>query len=322
MSGSIIGLVAFSLHLISAAAQNGSNVELIDPYTRFSDLNLSLPLNASFPVLQSTFETQPDCGEQAYHGYGRLQGLRALITGGDSGIGRAVVIAYLREGATVTINYLPEEESDAQALSSFVAEEGYTIERIPGDLRNETFCADLVTEAHSRMGGIDIFVGNAGYSGVTAGPNAPNITNHPTEQIQRTFETNFYANLWLARAVVPLLPRGGSIIYTASGTVSNPGPGNLDYGSSKAALVYFMRCLAMQVASSGIRVNAVAPALAYTPFLAASGFTPENLSGGSSPIGRIEQPVELSPLYVDLAAPDKTYISGEVYTAKGGSLGL
>lgn len=157
---------------------------------------------------------------------------------------------------------------------------------------------------------------------MTTGPKAPNITNHPTEQIQRTFETNFYANLWLARAVVPLLPRGGSIIYTASGTVSNPGPGHLDYGSSKAALVYFMRCLAMQVASSGIRVNAVAPALAYTPFLAAAGFTTENLSGGSSPLGRIEQPVELSPLYVDLAAPDKAYISGEVYTAKGGSLGL
>lgn len=138
------------------------NVELIDPVSRFSDLKLSLPANQGYPPLQHNFESPPDCGETSYKGRGRLQGLKALITGGDSGIGRAVVIAYLREGVNVTINYLPEEEQDAQDLADFVGKEGYSFNRIPGDLRNESFCTELVNEAAYRMDGLDILVGNAG----------------------------------------------------------------------------------------------------------------------------------------------------------------
>jgi NAD(P)-dependent dehydrogenase (short-subunit alcohol dehydrogenase family) len=255
-----------------------------------------------------------------------LQGLRALITGGDSGIGRAAVIAYLREGAQVAINYLPGEEVDAQDLADFVAEEGFTIERIPGDLTNETFCDFLPGEAARRLGGLDILVGNAGWAPPQFGPGALPITNHTTEQILRVFRTNIFANLFLVRAAVPLLSPGGSIIFTTSGMAHNPQPTEIDYGASKAALHHITSSLARQLIPLGIRVNAVQPGLTYSPFLAMMGISNELLQQAAESgqaltmTGRLEQPVELAGLFVGLADPVGTYTTGNAYSAGGGSI--
>jgi hypothetical protein len=162
MMMSALLICTFLFYLATGSLVGSSSSALIDPRTRFSDLNISIP-EATWPVLQSSFETPPDCGENSYHGTGRLIGRRALVTGGDSGIGRAIVIAYAREGANVAINYLPEEEPDAQALDDLLAKEGLSLTRIPGDLMNETFCDALVGEANTRLGGLDLVVNNAGY---------------------------------------------------------------------------------------------------------------------------------------------------------------
>ncbi|KAI1085327.1 oxidoreductase [Whalleya microplaca] len=304
--------------LFSVASAQKQDVELIDPVNRYSGIEFTMT-PGSFPVLQTSMEIRPDSGEETYKGTGRLQGLNVLITGGDSGIGRAVVIAFLREGANVAINYHPDEESDAQDLADFLGREGLTFERIPGDLLNETFCAYLVHEAANRLSGLDILVSNAGYSGVQAGPEWRPIANHSTAQLERLYRTNVFAPFFLTRAAVPLLPRGGSIIFTASGIVSNPEAGAVDYGSSKAAVTHMLRSLAIQLVPQGIRVNGVAPELTYTPFLATCGFTTENITtfAAARPYGRLVQPAELAPLYVSLADPLGTYTSGSIYSGTG-----
>jgi len=271
-----------------------------------------------FPGLQSNFETPPDCGENSYVGSGRLLGRRALITGGDSGIGRAVAIAYAREGADVVINYLPEEEPDAQqVIAAINSTTASRIFAVPGDLRNETFCNHLITSSADLLGGLDILVSNAAYSLISF-----DITTLPRESFQQTIDTNIYAPFWLTRAARPLLAPGSSIIYTASGIINRPAAELIDYAASKAWVNTFSQALAAQLAPAGIRVNAVAPALTFTPFLLSQGMTNEVMHeiATASPMGRLEQPVELAPLYVGLAENAASYVSAALWSASGGQV--
>ncbi|KAH7324150.1 short-chain alcohol dehydrogenase like protein [Stachybotrys elegans] len=296
------------------------NVKLIDPINRYKDFEITFPPPA-FPQLQRDFENPPDSGEKTYKGRGRLQGLKALVTGGDSGIGRAVVLAFLREGATVAINYLPAEEPDVDDFSRFLAKEGLSVERIPGDLRNERFCDTLVNWAAHRMGGLDILVNNAGMFPLLD-PNSP--PSFSTADLKACFETNVYAPYFLVRAAIQVMPRGGSIIFTASGVVTDPHGFGVEYGASKGAVTYMVRGLAQQLASRGIRVNGVAPGFTYTPLAAAAGAVPGLVEqfAATFPFQRLAQPAELAPLYVSLADPVQSYTSGEIFAATGGSIGV
>lgn len=216
----------------------------------------------------------------------------------------------------MVINYLPEEEPDAQeVISTITSTTAGRIFAIPGNLRNETFCNHLVTRAADLLGGLDILVNNAGYSRVSF-----DIATHSLERFNQTIETNIYAPFWLSRAARPLLGPGSSIIFTASGIIQSPPGQQLDYAASKAFVHTFSQALAAQLTPAGIRVNAVAPALVFTPFLAAQGMTNEFMqeAGAASPMGRVEQPVELAPLYVGLAENAASYVSGSLWTAGGG----
>ncbi|KAI9154745.1 oxidoreductase [Paramyrothecium foliicola] len=312
-------------HFATAALFLGAvtSQRLINPVTRFSNLTLALPPPAN-PVLHTSFQHPPDCGEQSYKGTGRLKGLKALITGGDSGIGRAIAIAFVREGARVAINYLPEEEPDAQAMEHLLESENLSIERIPGNLLDETFCTELVHEAHDRLGGLDILINHAGVSGPMLGPDVRPIGNMSTESLDEIFRVNVFAPLFLTRAAVPLLPAGGSIVFTTSGIAGAPTGPVVEYGASKAAIAHITRSLAQQLSNRGIRVNAIAPGLVYTPFLVGAGFVTDNLTtfAGQAPYGRLIQPVEMSPHYVDLVDPLRTYISGEIVSIQGGLPGI
>ncbi|KEF52316.1 uncharacterized protein A1O9_11556 [Exophiala aquamarina CBS 119918] len=307
----LLGLV-----LPVSSQENSTVVEgLVDPRARYT-ANYTIP-DQGFPGLQSNFEIAPDCGEDNYVGTGRLVGRRALITGGDSGIGRAVAIAYAREGADVVINYLPEEESDAQDVVSVITSSTSSqIFTIPGDLRNESFCVDLVSRAAELLGGLDILVSNAAYSNISE-----DIRTLSNEQFDRTIYTNIYANFWLSRAARPLLEPGSSIIFTSSGITQAPSGGLIDYGATKGFVTTFSRSLALQLTPFGIRVNAVAPALVLTNFLSTQGMTTEimrDVISSTAPLGRIEQPIELAPVYVGLAENAATYVSGSLWSASGG----
>ncbi|KAH8706420.1 short-chain dehydrogenase/reductase SDR [Ilyonectria robusta] len=323
MIGSFSVVAALLLGTAFAARGASPPVELIDPNIRFANKTLELPPQG-FPILHTSFQYPPDCGETSYRGSGRLRGMKALITGGDSGIGRSIAIAFLREGAEVAINYLPSEEVDAQTLSDFVEQEGFSIERIPGDLANEAFCAELVTEAHRRLGGLDILVNHAGHAGNLQGPNWRPIHEFDTAELEQIYRVNVFAPLWLTRAAVPLLTPGGSIIVTSSGLNAHPVATSVLYGSSKAAVTHTIRSLAQQLLPLGIRVNGVAPPLTYTPFLATGGFTTQHIAAAAqnSLIGRLAQPAEVAPHYVDIADPTKTYMSGEVVAVLGGDAGF
>lgn len=265
----------------------------------------------SFPGLQSDITPTPDCGETTYTGSGRLAGRRALITGGDSGIGRAIAIAFAREGADVVINYLPEEESDAAEVVSVVQETTDSqIFTLPGDLRSESFCEELVHESAELMGGLDILISNAAF---TRG--APNITSITTENFVRTMETNIYAPFFLTRAAIPILPPGSNIIYTSSQIFENPPYWNADYAASKAwtsTWAYALQAGLLQ--ESGIKVNVLRPALTLTNLLSTQGITTEQAqqSGATRPIGRIMQPVEIAPLWVDVVVSNSSFVAGRL----------
>ncbi|MCX0501841.1 SDR family oxidoreductase [Erwinia billingiae] len=268
------------------------------------------------PGLASKMIPIPDHGEKSYKGSGRLAGRKALITGGDSGIGRAVAIAYAREGADVAINYLPEEESDAAEVIQLIEAEGRKAIAIPGDIRTEAFCQQLVKEAASKLGGLDILVNNAGRQQFNE-----SIRTLSTEDFDATFKTNVYAMFWITKAAVDFLPRGASIINTSSVQAFKPSEILLDYAQTKASIVAFTKSLAKQLGKEGIRVNAVAPGPYWTPLQSSGGQPQEKVQqfGEDSPLGRPGQPAEIAPLYVTLASTESSYTSGQVWCSDGGT---
>src|SRR3954463_12585734 len=244
------------------------------------------------PGLTRDLITQPDHGEESYRGSGRLLGKRALITGGDSGIGRATAIAFAREGADVVLAYLPEEEDDARETSRWIRDAGRRAIAAPMDLQEEEQCDALIERAVRELGGIDILVNNAAYQ-MTLDHGLESLT---TEQLLRTFRTNVFAMFWLCRASLPHLAPGSSIINTTSIQATDPSPQLMDYASTKAAIVNFTKALAQQVAERGIRVNAVAPGPIWTPLIPATMPSEKTESfGQNTPLGRAGQPAEVAP---------------------------
>ncbi len=266
------------------------------------------------PGLTSATEPTPDHGEESYVGSGRLTDMRALITGGDSGIGRAVAIAFAREGADVAISYLPEEEADADSTVGWIEKAGRKSLKLPGDVRTEAQCTEMVEKVVDELGGLDILVLNAAYQ-----ENRDGLENTPTDEIERVFDTNLYAPLWTARAAIPHLKPGASIITTSSIQAFNPSPNLFDYAMTKAAQVAFTKALAQQLGARGIRVNAVAPGPIWTPLIPATSW-PDKLPefGQDTPLGRAGQPAELAPAYVFLASPEASYVSGAIVPVTGG----
>ena len=262
-------------------------------------------------------EPEPDHGEKSYVGFGRLKGRRALITGGDSGIGRATAIAFAREGADVAINYLPSEEANAQEVIKLIEAAGRKGIALPGDLVEESFCNKLVADTLSTLGGLDILVNNAGRQ--TAQKSIADLT---TEQFDNTFKVNVYAPFWLSKAALEHMTAGASIINTASVQSYDPSAILLDYAQTKACNVSFTKALAQQVAERGIRVNAVAPGPFWTPLQSSGGQPQDNIEkfGSTTALGRPGQPVEIAPLYVLLASQEGSYLTGEVMSATGGMM--
>jgi len=270
----------------------------------------------TWPGLASEMDPRPDHGEQSYRGSGRLAALKALITGGDSGMGRAAAIAYAREGADVAINYFPSEEPDARQVIELIKAEGRTAVAIPGDLRDEAFCRRLVEDAVRGLGGLDILVNNAARQQTRA-----SILDVTNEDFDATMKTNIYAPFWIIKAALPHLKPGSAIIGTTSEQAYDPSAELYDYAQTKAATANYVKALAKQLASKGIRVNGVAPGPIWTPLQVSGGATMEKLEkfGGQTPMGRPGQPVELASIYVQLAAADASYATGQVYGAAGGS---
>jgi len=268
-----------------------------------------------WPGLVSKMTPRPDHGETSYKGSGRLAGRKALLTGGDSGMGRAAAIAFAREGADVAINYLPQEESDAKEVIALIRGAGRKAVALPGDIREEAFCNRLVSDAVSQLGGLDILVSNAARQ--VAQKSILDIT---TEQFDATFKTNVYAMFWITKAAIPHMKPGCSIICTTSINAYSPEPYILDYAATKGAIAIYVKALAKQLAKQGIRVNGVAPGPIWTPLQPSGGQLPDKLPmfGADTPMGRAGEPAELAPLYVLLAENKATYVTGQILGATGG----
>lgn len=268
-----------------------------------------------WPGLTSKMNPRPDHGEDSYVGSGRLAGRKVLLTGGDSGLGRAAAIAFAREGADVAINYLPAEESDAKEVVALIREAGRKAVALPGDIRDEKFCRKLVNDASKALGGLDLLVNNAARQ--TAQPSIREIT---TKQFDDTLKTNLYAMFWITQEALKYLPAGASIINTASTVAGDPPEQLLDYSTTKAGIVNFTKGLAKQLAKDGIRVNAIAPGPNWTPLQPSGGQLPEDLPkfGADSPLGRPGQPAEIAGLFVLLASQESSYTTGNVLSSTGG----
>ena len=268
------------------------------------------------PGLARAMDPKPDHGETSYKGHGRLEGRKALVTGGDSGIGRAAAIAFSREGADVAIVYEPDEEADAQEVIKLIEADGRKALALPGDIKDEAFCKQIVADTVKAFGGLDILVNNAGKQ--TTQPTIADITS---EQFDATFKTNVYAMFWITKAAAEHLPPGASIINTASVQAYKPGEALLDYASTKATIVAFTKSLSQQMIKRGVRANVVAPGPFWTALQPSGGQTQEKVQkfGEEAAMGRPGQPVELAPVYVLLASQEASYITGEVYSATGGS---
>jgi NAD(P)-dependent dehydrogenase (short-subunit alcohol dehydrogenase family) len=270
----------------------------------------------SVPGEAGKMDPVPDHGETSYTGSGKLTGRKALITGGDSGIGRAAAIAYAREGADVAISYLPSEQADADEVIAIIEQEGRTAVALPGDITDEGWCRELVQQAASGLGGLDILVINAGRQQYRE-----DISQVSSEDFDKTLKTNLYAMHWIAQTAVPLMPAGAAIVTTASIQAYDPSAILLDYATTKAGIVAYTKALAAQVLEKGIRANVVAPGPFWTA-LQSSGGQPQDAVmkfGEQVPLGRPGQPVEIAPLYVLLASQEGSYLNGEVMGATGGS---
>ena len=267
------------------------------------------------PGLAGKMDPKPDHGETSYVGAGKLNGRKALITGGDSGIGRAAAIAFAREGADVAIAYLPDEEADAKEVVALIEAEGRRAVTLPGDITSENWCRQLVAEAVDGLGGLDILVINAARQ-----QTRESIAQVTSEDFDKTMKTNLYALHWIAQEAVPHLPAGASVITTASIQAYDPSATLLDYATTKAGIVAYTKALAEQLIKKGIRANVVAPGPFWTVLQPSGGQTQEKVKnfGENSAFGRPGQPVELAPVYVLLASQEGSYITGEVFGATGG----
>lgn len=295
--------------------QFSADQTLEDPTTKYP----KPPFEAQsqpWPGLAGKMNPRPDHGETSYRGSGRLSGRKALVTGGDSGMGRAAAIAFAREGADVAINYLPAEEPDAIDVIKLIRAEGRKGIPIPGDIRDEAFCQKLVAQAAADLGGLDIVISNAGRQQTHA-----SIVDISTEQFDWTMKTNIYAPFWIIKAALPFLKPGSAIIATTSEQAYDPSPDLYDYAQTKAATMNFVKSLGKQLAPKGIRVNGVAPGPIWTALQVSGGATQEKVQqfGASAPIGRPGQPAELASIYVQLAASDASYATGQVYGSSGGA---
>ncbi len=266
------------------------------------------------PGLEQEMQPEPDYGYETYRGFGRLEGKAAVITGGDSGIGRAVALAFAREGADVLISYLEEEETDARETAQVVEDAGKKAVKVPGDISDESQCQALVERAVEEFGKIDVLVNNAAHQMTVDG-----IADVSSELLDRTFKTNIYAMFWLCKAAIPHMPEGGSIINVGSIQAYQPSPTLLPYSATKGAIVTFTKGLAQEVVSYGLRANTVAPGPVWTPIIPASmpGDTVSQF-GATSPMGRPAQPAELAPAFVFLASQESSFVNGETLGVTGG----
>ncbi|MBX3540952.1 MAG: SDR family oxidoreductase [Chelatococcus sp.] len=269
----------------------------------------------AMPGLARKMDPLPDHGEESYRGSGKLAGRKALVTGGDSGIGRAVAIAFAREGADVAISYLPDEEPDAKEVIALIKAEGRQALALPGDIKDEGWCRQLVARTASELGGLDILVINAARQQYR-----DEVAEVSTADFDHTMKTNLYAMHWIAQAALPYLPAGAAVITTASIQAYQPSPILLDYATTKAGIVAYTKALSKQLIEKGIRVNAVAPGPIWTVLQPSGGQPDEKVRnfGKDSDFGRPGQPVELAPVYVLLASPEASFITGEVYGVTGG----
>ncbi|HEX8720966.1 MAG TPA: SDR family oxidoreductase [Pyrinomonadaceae bacterium] len=266
------------------------------------------------PGLESEMKPRPDYGAETYKGYGRLEGKAALVTGGDSGIGRAVAVAFAREGADVAISYLEEEESDAAETARAVEAAGRRCLRLPGDIRQEAHCVSLVGRTVEEFGRLDVLVNNAAFQMVRGG-----IGEISSEEFDRTFRTNVYAMFYLCKAALPRMQKGGSVINTASIQAYQPSAELMAYAATKGAIVTFSKALASEALERGVRVNVVAPGPIWTPLITAT-MPHEKYEefGKDTPTERPGQPAELAPVYVFLASQESSYVCGEVVGVTGG----
>lgn len=268
------------------------------------------------PGLDSNMKPLADHGQQSYEGRERLNGRKALVTGGDSGIGRAVAIAFAREGADVAISYLPSEQTDADEVVKLIEQAGRKAVALPADLVDgESVAKKVVRDAAKALDGLDILVNNAGKQIYN-----DDITTLSSDQLEKTFTVNVFAMFWMSQAALKFIPKGGTIINTTSIQAYQPSEGLLDYAATKAAIANFTKGLAAQLASKGIRVNGVAPGPIWTPLQPSYGQPMEKLTkfGQDTPLGRAGQPAELASSYVFLASQESSYITGEIIGVTGG----
>lgn len=314
LGGAALGMAAAAAPAL--AQGNTPSAALRDPKTKYPTQPFP-EQHQPWPALQSKMTPRPDCGETSYKGSGKLTGRKALLTGGDSGIGRAAAIAFAREGADVAINYYPTEEPDAREVGDLIRQAGRKAVLIPMDIRTLANCEKIVARAAEGLGGLDILVNNAAYQ-----QSKSDIAEISDEQMVRTFETNIFAMFRLSKAAIRIMQPGASIINTGSVNSFDPEEELLDYASTKGAIHIFTRGLAKQLGKKGIRVNMVAPGPIWTPLQVAGGQLPGKLGefghDPDRPLARAGQPAELAPLYVALASDEFSYTTGSTFGANGG----
>lgn len=312
----LAGLVASSTRAESRISARDSGAPPISDYRNLYPKGPFPDQPQPWPGLAGKMTPRPDHGEETYQGTGKMTGRKCLITGGDSGIGRAVAIAFAREGADVAINYLPQEESDAKEVFALIQKAGRKAVALPGDLRDEAFCKRLVTDAAQQLDGLDTLVNVAGRQKFYK-----DIVDLTTEDFDWTMKTNLYALFWLIKAAIPVLPKGGVIINTASSNAYEPMEILIDYSMTKAAIANMTKSLAKQLGPRAIRVNAVAPGPFWTALQISGGQPTEKYMpmGQDTVIGRVGQPVEIAPTYVTLASSEGSYLTGQIWGITGGN---